>query len=43
MLLQLLKAKPKVERVLVSDDYFQEIAKFRYKTYCEELNSLPTR
>ena len=36
----LFKTKPKVERVLVSDPYFNEIAKFRYKTYCEELNFL---
>jgi N-acyl-L-homoserine lactone synthetase len=31
-----LKARPRVERVLVNDDLFSKIAAFRYKVYVEE-------
>jgi len=39
----LFRMKPTVERILISDPYFKEIAKLRYKTYCEELNFLDAK
>ncbi len=35
-----LKARPRVERILVSDDIFHKVAQMRYRVYCEEMGFL---
>lgn len=35
-----LKTRPRVERILVSDEIFHKIAAMRYRVYCEEMGFL---
>ncbi len=39
-MISFLRAKPKVEKILVKDDLFSKVAEMRYKIYCEELGFL---
>lgn len=36
----MLRTRPKVERILVSDPMFAEVAKMRYRVYCEDMGFL---